>query len=305
LEYNLRNAPTPCSVPPPRLLFISFVKSIFRDTVLRDTNHSLQPAPQSSIIFKMQSKLLLASLFTSAVLASPAPHVEVIQVRQLEKRQIDLPTDIIPSGALNSVLSQIESAGPSLLSEIGTAVPSGLLSSLASRVTALPSDISKCTPPANLISIALNIPSPPAALESALEQYSTVTDVCNLPSFTGSVGSQFTSYTSEFGSYFSKYQSEIASYTAFAATACPDIFSLVSGQGLPTGTDLFPSCTSGSSGAIKSGATKSGASGSAASSSPTGTGAAAQSSGGAAHMEPGFMAAAGLVAGVMGVVAAL
>jgi hypothetical protein len=265
----------------------------------------------------MQSKLLLASLFTSAVLASPAPHVEVVQVRQLEKRQIDFPTDINPSGALNSVLSQIESAGPSLLSafasaapsilsEIGTAVPSGLLSSLASRVTALPSDITKCTPPANLVSIGLNIPSPPAALESALEQYSTVTDVCNLPSFTGSVGSQFTSYTSEFGSYYSKYQSEFASYTAFAATACPDIYSLLGGgEGFPTGTNLFPSCTSGSSGAIKSGATKSGASGSAASSSPTGTGAAAQSSGGAAHMEPGFMAAAGLVAGVMGVVAAL
>jgi hypothetical protein len=264
----------------------------------------------------MQSKLLLASLFTSAVLASPAPHVEVVQVRQLEKRQIDLPTDIIPSGALNSVLSQIESAGPSLLSafasaapsilsEIGTAVPSGLLSSLASRVTALPSDLSKCTPPANLVSIGLNIPSPPAALESALEQYSTVTDVCSLPSFTGSVGSQFTSYTSELGSYYSKYQSEYASYTAFAATACPDIYSLLGGEGLPTGTDLFPSCTSGSSGAAKSGATKSGASGSGASSSPTGTGAPAESSGGAAHMEPGFMAAAGLVAGVMGVVAAL
>ncbi|KAF2812160.1 uncharacterized protein BDZ99DRAFT_460930 [Mytilinidion resinicola] len=71
----------------------------------------------------MRSTILLTTLFTATVLASPHPHAEIIQIRQVERRQdvssIDINT-LIPSGCIP----------PSGLLAVPTA-PSAVLSALA------------------------------------------------------------------------------------------------------------------------------------------------------------------------------
>ncbi|KAL1592017.1 hypothetical protein SLS60_011609 [Paraconiothyrium brasiliense] len=261
----------------------------------------------------MAKTLFSVALLTTVALAAPRPDVEVVQVRQVEKRQessVDL-TDLIPTSIDLGDLSSL------IPTDLASAIPTDLdLSSLIGGIaTLIPS---ACLPPSDLATP----PTPPADVESAILSY---TDVCHEPSFTGDVGKHYTSYLSEASAWVESNGPAFSSWYSDFETACPYA------SAVPTGADDFssllasysvtlPQCgsatatgakqtgsASGSAAAKTSGAgsaSGTGASGSAASSSASGTAQSANNTG-AAPQQTAFAAVAGVVAGFAGVVAYL
>ncbi|KAF2488423.1 hypothetical protein BU16DRAFT_532215 [Lophium mytilinum] len=219
----------------------------------------------------MRSTIILTTLFTATVLASPHPKVDVIQVRQVERRQdassIDLST-LIPSACIL----------PSSLQAVPTA-PSAVLSALA-----------------------------------------TWTNPCEIPSITGSAGAEYTSYTSALSSWAKANSAKLESWESVYKTACPFAATLSAGSALsvptvlPTNTALMSLASCGATtkaGGHATAASKSGgdaatsASGSAASAATASASGSSAVSTGAAAQQTAFAAVAGMLAGFVGVVAAL
>lgn len=226
------------------------------------------------------SLLSVALLATSAM---AAPSVEVVQVREIAQRQDIgdlaslLPTDIDLSDILPTSID---------LAAIASLIPSG------------------CLPPQSLTP-----PTPPADVLSALATYS---DYCHEPSFTGTVGEHYSSYESEASAWASKNEPALSSWLDSFTTACPyasllpteaaDISSLLGSYSIPMS---MASCGSTASSKETGSAT------------PKPTGAAASGNGtkpadpknsefpGAASQQSALVAAAGLVAGLVGFVAVL
>jgi len=215
--------------------------------------------------FKMRSTAIFTTLFTATVLASPYHNAEVVQVRQVERRQdyssIDLST-LIPSG---------------------------------------------CLPP------NLNVPTAPAAVLSAI---AAVTNPCDIPSITGSAGSEYTSYTKALSSWYDHNSGKLESWASAYKTACPLAGTMSVPDLLPSNTALLSLASCGAGATSKSGGDATSKSGAAATSG-TGTGsvptAGAQATGtnagagstGAAPQQTALAAAAGILAGIAGVVAVL
>ncbi|KAJ4350338.1 uncharacterized protein N0V89_008959 [Didymosphaeria variabile] len=259
----------------------------------------------------MTKSLLSVALLTTVALAAPRPDVEVVQVRQVEKRQessVDL-SDLIPTSI---DLGDLASLIPT---DLASAIPTDLdLSSLIGDVaTLIPSG---CLPPSDLATP----PTPPADVESAILSY---TDVCHEPSFTGDVGKHYTSYLSAasawaesngpvFSSWYSDFQTACP-YASAVPTDAGDISSLLASYSV-----TLPSCGSATASSAKQTGSASGnataktsgtgsstgSSESAASSSESGSAQSANNTG-AAPQQTAFAAVAGVVAGFAGVVAYL
>lgn len=254
----------------------------------------------------MALSLLSIALLTTSALAAPRPEVEVVQVRQLVRRQdptsIDL-SDLIPTSVdLGDILPTESLDLSSLIGDISTY---------------LPSDFDGCLPPSDL-------PEPPAIPTDVASAAMTYTDVCQEPSFTGTLGEHYSSYLSAASKYESENGPALSSWINGLSTNCP-YASLV---GVPTdaaglsdliGSYTIPSCagttqsTAKETGSTTAKPTGSSATGGAASGTgsekPTGTSAsgsetAAQATG-AAPQQSAFAAVAGVVAGFAGIVAVL
>lgn len=134
----------------------------------------------------------------------------------------------------------------------------------------------QCSVPANILSIVETIPTPAADLEAAV---STITNWCTTPSFTGTIESEWVSWESAVLEWAVENSAALESFSSYAATACPSLTAAAGG---------IPVCTTGAGASGKTG---------------TATGAAATTThkGAAAPQVTMFAAAAGLVAGAMGV----
>lgn len=250
----------------------------------------------------MSLSLLSVALLATSALAAPRPEVEVVQVRELVKRQdptsVDL-ADLIPTGLDLSALESLIPTGSvdlsSLLGDISTALPSGLMG---------------CLPPDNLLAV----PTPPANVASAIMTY---TDYCHEPSFTGSLGAEWSSYVSAVSKYSDEHGEEISSWISALSTDCPYASLIPTNAGQVSeliGSYTIPSCTGSSQGPKETGATTPKAS--TGSEKPTGTaaetksdasgtaGAPAQNTG-AAPKQTALAAVAGAIAGFAGFVAVL
>lgn len=256
----------------------------------------------------MAKTLLSVALLATAALAAPRPAaVEVVQVRQIEKRQessVDL-SDLLPTD-IN--LSDLATALPTDI-----AIPTDLdLSSILDGIaTLLPSG---CQIPSAFASV----PTPPADVQSAILSY---TDFCHEPSFTGSLGARYTSYISEAEAWASSNGPAFSSWAADFATECPyasDIATDPAGISslLASYSATIPSCGSatatgskqtGGNSAKETGSATTGAASGTAGSQASGASGAPQSTNntGAAPQQTAFAAVAGVVAGFAGVVAYL
>ncbi|KAJ4299469.1 hypothetical protein N0V90_004714 [Kalmusia sp. IMI 367209] len=251
----------------------------------------------------MSLSILSIALLASSALAAPRPEIEVVQVRQVAKRQdtssIDL-GDLLPSsidlGDLSSLLPSSLDLG-----DFSTLIPSG------------------CLPPSDLE----EAPTPPPDVVSAIQTWS---DYCHAPSFTGSVAEHYSSYQSEALSWASKNEPELESWLSAFSTDCPyaslmptgtaDLSSLLGSYSIPlslascggssvkeTGTPSAKTTGgSGTTGSAGSAATTGSASGATGASAASGSGPVTT---GAAPQQTAFAAAAGVVAGIAGIVAVL
>ncbi|KAF9728688.1 hypothetical protein PMIN02_002868 [Paraphaeosphaeria minitans] len=259
----------------------------------------------------MSKTLLSVALLTGAVLALPA--VEVVQVRQIEKRQ-DSSVDLSAQFPTDINLSDLASLLPTDMPiPTDIAIPTNLdLSSILDGIaTLLPSG---CQIPSALASV----PTPPADVQSAILSH---TDFCHEPSFTGSLGAHYTSYLSEAEAWASSNGPALSSWASDFATACPyasdvatdpaDFSSLLASYSV-----TIPSCSSatatgakqtGSNSAKETGSITTGAASGTAGSEKSGSSGAAQSPNntGAAPQQTAFAALAGVVAGFVGMVAYL
>ncbi|KAF2799285.1 hypothetical protein K505DRAFT_321270 [Melanomma pulvis-pyrius CBS 109.77] len=190
----------------------------------------------------MRSSIVFTTLFTATVLASPRPNVEIVQIRQVERRQdtssIDL-GDLIPSGCI------------------------------------FPTDIAP-------------VPTAPLAVASA---FASFTNPCAIPSITGSAASQYSSYTSALSSWAKENSAKIESWESAFKTACPLASVTLPSVSLPSNTALLSLSIASCGATLKSGGDATGTA--------TGSG-----STGAAPQQTVFAAAAGILAGFAGVVAA-
>ncbi|KAF1972657.1 hypothetical protein BU23DRAFT_155623 [Bimuria novae-zelandiae CBS 107.79] len=268
--------------------FCKFLISISRQFNL---SYILSRPDRHSLAVNMTLSLLYIALLTTSALAAPRPEVEVVQVRELVKRQD--PTPSIDLGGLVSLIP----------TDLGTLLPSSIdLNSLLSDVgTLLPSGFSDCLPPSDLPAA----PTIPADVFSALATY---TDVCHKPSFTGSAGQHYSSYLSEMSKYEEDNAPKITSWINKLESDCP-YASLV-----PTGAaDLsgllasytLPSCASAGRPTAKETGASGGAAPTGGSKGPTGTGVGPAEATGAATQQTAFAAVAGVVAGFAGFVAVL
>jgi hypothetical protein len=250
----------------------------------------------------MAPSLLTIALLSTAALAAPRPEVEVVQVRELVRRQdptdLDL-SDLLPTGVdLDDLASLLPTGSIDLSSIIGDIA------------TLLPSDIMGCLPPTDLPAA----PTIPADVASVVV---THTDFCNEPKFTGSVSEHWDSYLSEASKYADENGEQITSWINALSTDCP-YASLIPTDASQlsdlVGSYAVPTCASGSatkSGAQETGSTTPKPSGD---EKPSGTDAAAATSGtatGTAAPEqhtgaaPRLVAAAGAVVGLAGFIAVL
>ena len=197
--------------------------------------------------FMMRSSTALATLLSASALASPRPEVEVIQVREIARRQGDASS--LDLGALSA-----------------------------------------CIPPSSIASLADAIPTAPSGVLSALLSN---TNPCQLPSFTGSVGSQYSSYTSALSEWNKENSSKIQEWESSYMTACP----YAATMSIPA---LTPSETALAFSLASCGATTTGKGNTVTGAQATGSGA----STGAAPQQTAFAAAVGAVAGIVGLVAA-
>ncbi|KAF2115962.1 hypothetical protein BDV96DRAFT_574876 [Lophiotrema nucula] len=195
----------------------------------------------------MRSSIAIVTLFAGLALASPRPEIEVIQVREIARRQGD--TSSIDLGALSA-----------------------------------------CIAPSSIATLADSLPTAPSDVLSALLSN---TDPCHLPSFTGSVGSQYSSYTSALSEWNKENGSKIQEWESSYMTDCP----YAATMSIPA---LTPSDTALAFSLASCGATATGKGNTATGAQATGAGA----STGAAPQNTGFAAAAGAVVGVVGLVAA-
>lgn len=264
----------------------------------------------------MSKAIVSVALLASAALALPA--VEVVQVRQIERRQgpstdmsPNLPTDVNLSDLASLLPTDLPIPTDINLSDLASLLPTDLpiptnldFSSLLGGVaTLLPSG---CQLPSALGSL----PTPPADVESALM---SMTDYCHEPSFTGSVGAHYSSYSSAAETWFSSNGGALSSWASEFATACPyasDIPMGPSGIGslLASYSIGVPSCASAMSpGAKETGSNSAMQTGSAKTGTASGTTGSPQSAHntGAAPQQTAFAAVAGVVAGFVGVVAYL
>lgn len=248
----------------------------------------------------MAPSLFTIALFSTAALAAPRPEVEVVQVRELVKRQdptdLDL-NDLIPTGADLADLASLLPTGSIDLSSI-----------IGDIATLLPSDIMGCLPPTDLPAA----PTIPADVASVVV---THTDFCHEPKFTGSVSEHWDSYLSEASKYADENGEQITSWINALSTDCPYASLIPTDAGQLSdliGSYAVPTCASATkSGAQETGSTTPKPSGAANStgthapaatdSTPTGSAAPAEHTGAA----PRLVAAAGAVVGLAGLIAAL
>jgi uncharacterized membrane protein YgcG len=168
----------------------------------------------------------------------------------------------------------------------------------------------ECIPPSSILDILTGIPTPPAAVESELAGIiSTVSDPCDYSlALTGADLSGYASYTSALLSYLKPYESELL---AFDSTYIANCGGSAIGYSAPVCTAVATSAAvttdSGSSAASTTDSASETGSGSGSSSTSGGSSSASgtSASGNGSPHQTGLVAAAGLVAGVIGVVAAL
>ncbi|KAK7185558.1 hypothetical protein DPSP01_010762 [Paraphaeosphaeria sporulosa] len=259
----------------------------------------------------MSKTLLSVALLTGAALALPA--VEVVQVRQIEKRQ-DSSADLSAQFPTDINLSDLASLLPTdvpIPTDIAIPTDLDLSSILDGIATLLPSG---CQIPSAFASV----PTPPADVQSAILSY---TDVCHEPSFTGSLGAHYTSYLSEAEAWASSNGPAFSSWASEFATACPYASGIATDEAglsslLGSYSVTIPSCTgasatgakqTGSNSAKQTGSATTGAASGTAGSKESGSSSATQGNNntGAAPQQTAFAAVAGVVAGFAGVVAYL
>jgi hypothetical protein len=204
---------------------------------------------KSNSTSNMRYQIPLTVTFAATVLASPRPITEVVQVREVAKRQ------------------DVSSF------DFGTLIPSA------------------CLPPSTLDPA----PTPPADILTAL---ATWTDPCETPSFTGDAKKEYESYTSALSSWADNVEPALSSWQKEYSTACPYASLATLDTSVTLALSDFTNLAScGATGAKTTGGADA-----------TGTGGAdatGAGSTGAAPQQTAFAAAAGLLAGVAGVVAIL
>ncbi|KAF2711934.1 hypothetical protein K504DRAFT_465658 [Pleomassaria siparia CBS 279.74] len=237
----------------------------------------------------MRSTIVFTTLLsvTTTVFASPAPAVQVVQVRQVQ-RDLDLDLNSLLSDA-TGLLSDLPSVPTSLPTLSGLpSLPTNLptLSDLPrlptnlptlSRLPSLPTSI-----PAACTSLPFDVDTVPTPTGNLVSALATITNTCSA-TITGQVGSEYTSYTNAVSSWYSDNSAKLAQWLS---TDCPMASSLGLGAVLPSTLDAC------GTGATSAGATSTGASQTAG---EQGTVASA----GAAPRQTAFAAAAGLFAGLV------
>ncbi|KAF2731328.1 hypothetical protein EJ04DRAFT_514678 [Polyplosphaeria fusca] len=192
----------------------------------------------------MYTTLLLTLAATA--LAKPTPFAEVIQVREIARRQ-----------DLSSF-------------DLGTLIPSA------------------CLPPSSIMALTSDLPTLPADVESAFQTWSP-TNACETPKFTGSVGSAYSSYNSAASSWAKENAGKFNDWYNEYKTGCPYAASL-SLPALPTDPNALltaAGCTGANAPTALGGGNNGGNGGNGGST-------------GAAPRQTALAAAAGMLAGVAG-----
>ena len=215
---------------------------------------------------------ILVAYFAALAIAAPRAEVEVVQIRQVLKRQ-DLSSFDLGSfssldlGSLSSLLPTLESI-PSI--DINTLIPSA------------------CQAPSDLP----EPPTPPANVVSAL---ATWTNACEIPSLTGQAEKDYSSFQSAYSEWSDENSPKLISWVSAMKTACPGL-----GSDIPDYVTMNPTDSAAIGSFLASNTL-----GLSQLSCPGGTKETAKGGSSGAAPQPTAFAAAGVLAGVAGLVAVL